>query len=165
MYNDILTILLKIDPPKSNDTGFKHPFASLPVTPKRDMVISFCKKYPWAVSPDFLSKNKLDPITPVQCEKIEEYMIKGQTYLLYNELRNHLPADKYYPVNYWERLAVLLIPDDAKFVEIMFAHGYKFTEGVVLKLLSMTPLDVVTKRVILQKIKNDKDEMINSLMF
>lgn len=166
MYKQILDLLLKQDPPKYSDSDFKHPFATLGVKTKKELVVQFCKKYPWAISLDFLRDNHLDIISPISSPHIEESMIKGLGHHLYNQLQISLPSDKYYPTNYWERLAFLLVKsDDTRFLEIMYAHGFKFTDGVIIQLLNMSPLETFTKTVILSKIKNDRDEMIRALIF
>ena len=168
MYNEILTILLKSDPPKTTDSSFKHPFASLPIGTKRDVAIAFYKKYPWTVDEEFAQKHKFEIISPKICPKIEGYMNQRSWQLLHNELNTPLPADKYYPVNYWERLAFMYANDPNAtplFIDLMFKHGFKFTEGVVLKLVNniSQSLEPHTKQIILTRIKLDKERMMLEL--
>lgn len=165
MFNEFLSILLKTDPPKQNDAGFKHPWTSI-YTTKRDVVVTFCKKYPWTVNQDFLMTHHLDIISPFYSSKIESLMLSGSWKPLYDELNVGLPPDKFYPTNYWERLADLTNKDFTAihiFVEIMMVHGFKFTPGVIEYFLSNSSLHNQSRKIVLHKIEMDKKEMLSCL--
>lgn len=162
MFSEILTLLLKIDAPKPQE--IKSPWGYIPIT-KRETVVNFCKKYPWAVDQEFLKDNKLDIISPKKCPIIESHMMKTSWIPLYSELSKPL-QNEYYPTNYWERLAVLACLDLAAqhiFLDVMLKHGFRFTEGVCERLLITCQLETVTKRVIMLKIKRDREEMLLEL--
>lgn len=166
MFNEFLSILLKSDPPRPTDNSFKHPWTSI-YTTKRDVVVNFCKKYPWAVNQEFLMNNRLDIISPKNCSKIEGLMLGGSWRALYDELNVALPLDKFYPTNYWERLADLANKDVAAihvFIEVMMAHGFKFTPGVIEKFISQSHLQYQSRVILLHKIEMDKKEMLSCLV-
>jgi len=165
MYSEFLSILLKMDPPKQTDVGFKHPWTAI-YKAKREVVADFCKRYPWTVNQEFLMTNKFDIVSPKYCPKIENHMINNSWKPLYDELNVGLTPDKFYPINYLERLADLTSKDFTAahiFVEVMLTHGFKFTPGVVEKLLSNSTLHHQSKKIVLHKIEMDKNEMLSCL--
>jgi hypothetical protein len=157
MYTEILNIMLN-DVPKYDDTFFE----SLKIQTKGDIVINFCRKYPWAIDPNFLKENNMD-ISPLKtCLKIENLMSKGDWQALHRELLPNI----FYPTNYWEKLAHLTHQNVLAahvFVDVMINHGFKFTPGVRDKLLLHSPLQPHTKTIIIHKINSDIANMYNSL--
>lgn len=163
MYQEILSLLLQIQNPISKDT--KSPWALIPQT-RRENVVAFCKKYPWTVDQDFCKRHQLEIVTPKICPKIELYMQRSAWQPLFEELSMPCGQDKYYPTNYWERLAVLTHMDINSvhvFVDVMLNHGFKFTPGVTEQLLLRSCLEPHSKRIIQNKILHDQQRMLEDL--
>ena len=164
MYHEILTAFLKLDSPKTQ-TDIKSPWTYIG-SGRRELVINFCKKYPWAINQEFLITNKLDIISPKKCPNIESHMEKYSWIPLYAELSKPLPQNEYYPINYWERLACICCLEftgNHVFIDVMLKHGFKFTEGVCERLLLHSQIENPTKKIIAMKIKHDREKLLLDL--